>query len=119
MFRILSYANMLIAVTYLLMFPAIGVNVVVPGIFLVLVLNILVAKNIQQGWKKAGLIHYGLGLACLAFAAFLLVGLVHIVRSSIAYNYFSNTLSYIVLTTLLVLCITFHFMFLCFYREEE
>lgn len=119
MFRILSYANMLFATAYLLMFPAIGFNAVIPGVLLVLVLNILVVKDIQQGWKKPGLIHYALGLGSLAFAGFLLVGWVHIVRSSIAYNYFSNTLSYIVLTALFVLSIIIHFLFLCFYRDEE
>lgn len=119
MFRILSYVNILLAIAYLLMFPVIGINVVIPGILAVLVLNILVLKNIQEGWSKTKLIHYALSLACLAFAAFLLVGLVHIVRSSIAYHYFSNTLTYIVLTALFVLCIIIHFVFLCFYREKE
>jgi hypothetical protein len=119
MFRILSYANILLAIAYLLMFLLNGSNVVIFGVLTVVVFNVLVVKNIQEGWRKPGLIHYLPGLGCLGFAAFLLVGLVHIVRASIAYHYFSNTLNYIVLTTLFVCCIIIHFVFFCLYRKKE
>ncbi|NQX42036.1 hypothetical protein SAMN05421820_109308 [Pedobacter steynii] len=119
MFRILSYANILFAIAYLLMFLLNGSNVVIFGILVVVVFNVIVVKNIQEGWGKPGLIYYVLGLGCLGFAAFLSVGLIHIVRSSIAYHYFSNTLNYMVLTTLFVLCIVIHFVFLCLYRKKE
>jgi hypothetical protein len=119
MFRILSYANILLAIAYLLMFLLNGSNVVIFGLLVVVVFNVLVVKNGQEGWKKPGLILGTLGLGCLCFAAFLLVGLIHIVRSSIAYHYFSNTLNYIVLTALFVSCITIHLVFFCLYRNKE
>ena len=118
MFRILSYVNILLASTYLLMFLLNGSNVVIFGVLVVVVFNVLEVKNIQEGWKKPGLIPGVLGLGCLGFAAFLLVGLVHIARASIAYHYFSNTLNYMVLTALFVLCIVIHLVFFCFYRKK-
>ena len=119
MFRILSYANILLAIAYLLMFLLNGSNGVILGLLVVVVFNVLVVKNIQEGWEKPGWIPNALGLGCLGFAAFLLVGLIHIVRSSIAYHYFSNTLNYIVLTALFVLCIIIHFVLFCLYRKKE
>ncbi|SHG80763.1 hypothetical protein [Pedobacter caeni] len=118
MLRSLSYVNILLAIVYLLMFLLNGSTMVILGLLLVVILNILVIKKIQDGWGKTKWIHYGLSLCCLGFAAFLLVGLVHIVRSSIAYHYFSNTLTYIVLTGLFLLCIIVHFLLLCFYPPE-
>ncbi|RQO68053.1 hypothetical protein DBR43_26475 [Pedobacter sp. KBW06] len=118
MFRILSYANILLAIAYLLMFLLNGSNVVIFGLLVVVIFNVLVVKNIQEGREKPGLIHYALGLGCLGFAAFLLVGLIHIVRSSIAYHYFSNTLTYILLTIAFILSIIIHFVFLCLYRKR-
>lgn len=119
MFRILSYANILLAIAYLWMFLLNGSNVVILGLLVVVVFNVLVVKNIQDGWGKPGWIPIVLGLGCLGFAAFLLVGLIHIVRSSIAYHYFSNTLNYIVLTALFVLCIIIHFVLFCLYWKKE
>ncbi|MNR05402.1 hypothetical protein D3C85_1214320 [compost metagenome] len=115
MFRILSYFNIFMAVVYLLMFLLNGNLLVIFGILMVIVFSTLVIKMIQSR-GRAGLIHYVLGLGSLGFAGFLLFGLVHIIEASIAYHYFSNTLNYMVLTSLFVLSVVVHFILFCFYR---
>lgn len=115
MLRILSYFNIFMAIVYLLMFLLNGNLLVIFGVLMVIVFSTLVIKMIQsQG--RSNLIHYALGLGSLGFAGFLLFGLVHIIKSSIAYHYFSNTLNYTVVTSLFVLSMVVHFVLFCFYR---
>ncbi|EDM37599.1 hypothetical protein PBAL39_10656 [Pedobacter sp. BAL39] len=109
MLKKLSYLNLGMAVAYYVMFLTNGSVYVVAWILSVALLNGLVLRSLQEelpfNW-----IHYLLCIVNLCFVGFLSIGLVHIVKSSITYDYFGNSWFYILLTSVFILSIVVHFI---------
>ncbi|WP_208112326.1 hypothetical protein [Pedobacter metabolipauper] len=68
---------------------------------------------------KFKLINYVFAGLSLVFAGFLSLWVFNVIRSSIAYNYFSNSWLYILITVLLIAGITAQFFLMLFSRRDS
>ncbi|MES2829194.1 MAG: hypothetical protein V4687_13610 [Bacteroidota bacterium] len=109
MLRTLSYVNIAFAILYFLLYLLNSTSYAMAGIFVVIVFNALVLRNIEQQ-KKFKLVHFIIGSTNLFFAGFLILWVTHIILSSFRYNYFGHSWLYISICIPFILSIAVHFV---------
>lgn len=116
MIKTISYINIILSFTYLILYLLNSYSYAMLGIVLEIILCLLIINTINNE-KPFQKVHLALSIICFCFAMLLSTWAINIISSSIAYNYFGNSWLYLFITISYAILILVQTIIVWFYKS--